>query len=94
MDATGKLPEHHVPEFGAVLHRGVPILRARDWSLLAPDQRYRVDVLAAGAPDLRSRLVRKTEFAKCVFERQRSFDARALNTGSVFDCTDTARTRR
>ena len=93
MDATGKLPEHHVPEFGAVLHRGVPILRARDWSLLAPDQRYRVDVLAAGAPDLRSRLVRKTEFAKCV-SRDNVHSTRALNAGSVFDCTDTARTRR
>jgi hypothetical protein len=41
--------------FGAVLHRGVPIIRNAQWQLYQPDLSFNVDIIAAAGIDLRTR---------------------------------------
>jgi len=48
---NGILPEFHIPEFGAVYHKGIPIIRDRNWRFY--DEPCCIDVIAVGGIDLR-----------------------------------------
>jgi len=47
----GKLPTYHIPAFGVVYHRGIPVFRNIDYSFL--NEPFFIDVIASGAVDLR-----------------------------------------
>ncbi|KAI6657189.1 hypothetical protein LOD99_15975 [Oopsacas minuta] len=54
--------KHHIPEYGALLVQHVPIIRDRDMRLSR--DWWKCGVIAIGAPDLRLKAFRETDFSK------------------------------
>jgi len=64
-----KIPPHHIPVFGAVIHLQVPIVRDINFNLYQNDKRWKVDICACGGIDLRSRLFRPSEYGQYASSR-------------------------